>query len=145
MIKNGKSRFEKVSGQSVILPEKKMKREDDTEILIQQIRVSVSDISGFLAELRRIGKKHHCTLICFNREVIAGQRHSRSAIRHAERAFEEGQTIARSLEVESLLYAAGTRQTGLIGPFGIHMGMNECYLCIVPGRPDVYEELLGMM
>lgn len=122
-----------------------MKPEVDTEILIRQIRVTVSDISDFLKELRNIGKKHDCTLICFNRDVIAGQRHVRSAIMHAERAFTEGQAISRSLEVESLLYAAGTRQTGLIGPFGLHIGVNECYLCIVPGCSDVHKELMDRM
>jgi KEOPS complex subunit Cgi121 len=120
-----------------------MKAGDGTDILIRQIRVNISDIQDFLADLKRIGKIYQCVLICFNRQVMAGRRHVLSAVMHAERAFTEGQAISRSLEVESLLYAAGTRQTGLIGSFGIHIGMNECYLGIVPGTSEVCHELVG--
>ncbi|MFH0967214.1 MAG: KEOPS complex subunit Cgi121 [Methanobacteriota archaeon] len=114
--------------------------EDEIDILVRQIRVTISDIPAFLTELRQIGVKHQCTLICFNHEVMAGRRHVLSAVIHAKRAFAEGQEISRTLEVESLLYAAGTRQTGLIGAFGIHTGLNECYFCIVPARYEVYDE-----
>ena len=111
------------------------------EIGIRQIRVTVSDIQDFLGELRAIGKRHKCVFICFNRDVMAGAAHVRSAVSHAERAFKEGINISRGLEVESLLYGAGTRQTGLIGPFGIHLGLNECFLCVLPAKSDVYNVL----
>ncbi|HWQ66024.1 MAG TPA: KEOPS complex subunit Cgi121 [Methanospirillum sp.] len=115
------------------------------ERIICQVRFEVLDIPGFLKELRRVGKKYQCSIICFNREAMAGRRHVTSALWHAERSFLSGEGISRSLEVESLLYAAGTRQTGLIGSFGIHEGINECYLSIVPDHAEAYDDLTSLM
>lgn len=118
-----------------------MKSTDDTGFRVWQIRVQVTDIQEFLKELRAIGKKHQCVMVCFNREVMAGFAHVKSAITHAERAITDGTAISRTTEVEALLYAAGTRQTGLIGPFGIHAGENECYLVISPDNEGAYADL----
>jgi KEOPS complex subunit Cgi121 len=126
----------------VILHEEYMKDDDESGVLVRQIRVTISDSPEFLAELRQIGTKYKCVLICFNRDVISGYAHVQTAVMHAERAFAEGQAISRTLEVESLLYAAGTRQTSLIGAFGVHSGSNECYLCISPGKSAAYADIL---
>jgi KEOPS complex subunit Cgi121 len=119
--------------------------EHQIPIAIHQIRCTVDDIGSFLSMLRGIGDQYHVKLICFNRDVIAGKIHAEKAIRCALRSFATGDQIARTLEIEALLYGAGTRQTGLIGPFGIHQGVNECYLCIVPHTPEVWDRLVGQI
>jgi KEOPS complex subunit Cgi121 len=112
---------------------------------IVQVRFQVPDIPSFLETLRKIGKTSGCRIICFNRKMMAGRRHVCSAVEHAIRSFGSGTAIARSLEVEALLYAAGTRQTGLIGDFGIHAGENECYLCLVPGSDTALRDLIPLI
>ncbi len=109
---------------------------DEIQAEIHQVRFHVADNQGFLQKLREIGKENKCTLICFNRDTIAGRRHVETALRFACRSFNSDSPISRSIEVEALLYAAGTRQTGLIGSFGIHPGNNECYLGILPPIQD---------
>lgn len=120
-------------------------REVQIPIAIHQMRCRVDEVGSFLSILRTIGEQHHAKLICFNHDVMAGKKHAEKAIRCALRSFATGEQIARSLEIEALLYAAGTRQTGLIGPFGIHQGINECYLCIVPYTPEVWDCLLDQV
>lgn len=99
---------------------------------IHQVRFMVTDLSSFLREIRLTGSSCGCSFIFFNRQVMAGRRHVTASVAHALRSFASGDPISRSIEVEALLYAAGTRQTGLIGPFGVHEGENDCYLCVVP-------------
>ena len=112
---------------------------------IHQARCTVPDIREFLQNLQLIGNQYECSLICFNRQVMAGRKHVTAAVMHALRSFRSGNQIARSIEVESLLYAAGTRQTGLIGPFGIHNGINECYLCILPQNENADEKVRNLV
>ncbi len=112
---------------------------------IHQVRFHVDNLPVFLQKLRLLGQNNQCSLICFNREAIAGKQHVSTALRFAMRSFRSDSAISRSIEVEALLYAAGTRQTGLIGPFGIHLGDNICYLCILPPRKDTSVDLQQVM
>lgn len=113
----------------------------DKDYQIFQVRFTASDIPSFLEAMQKNGLSSGCRIVCFNRGMMAGKRHVESAVSHALRSFDSGNAIARRLEVEALLYAAGTRQTGLIGPFGIRTGENECYLCIIPASDRVFSGL----
>jgi len=112
---------------------------------IEQVAVTIPDKEMFLTQLRDISKRNKCTIVCLNKEMIAGQMHVETAISHAIRAWEDNQQISRSLEIEILLYAAGTRQTSLISSFGPVEGDNLCYLCVVPPKADALNELLIFM
>lgn len=118
---------------------------NNNEIIIRQARFTISDVSGFLKKIRMIGEEYNVRITCFNRESVAGRRHVLSAVNHAIRSFESGDPISRSIEIEALLYAAGTRQTGMIGPFGVHTGENEVYICSVPNDPVVLELCMQQM
>ncbi len=121
--------------------------EEDTDRLVEihQVIADVTDVPAFLRELRKISASLGCSFICFNRAVMAGRRHVSSAVTHAIRSFQDGEQIARSIEVEALLYAAGTRQTSLIGPFGLHEGENQCYLCVIPPTPGAVTKLYHLV
>nr|WP_319539359.1 KEOPS complex subunit Cgi121 [uncultured Methanospirillum sp.] len=106
--------------------------DENIQVELHQVRFHVGDNQEFLKKLRNLGKENQCTFICFNRNSVVGKRHVEAAIRFAFRSFNSDSPISRSIEVEALLYAAGTRQTGLIGTFGSQAGENECYLCILP-------------
>jgi KEOPS complex subunit Cgi121 len=108
---------------------------------IHQVRFHVLDLQLFLQDLRKLAQETRCAIICFNHDMMAGRKHVEGAIRFAERSFRSENPISRSIEVEALLYAAGTRQTGLIGPFGIKAGLNECYLSLIPYHDEVIWQL----
>jgi KEOPS complex subunit Cgi121 len=73
--------------------------------------------------------------------MIAGRVHAASAVARAVRAFERGETISNTLEMESLLFAAGSRQCNIAASFGIHNGENRVYICCVPARAEVWAAL----
>jgi KEOPS complex subunit Cgi121 len=73
--------------------------------------------------------------------MIAGRVHAASAVVRAIRAFEDGVTISNTLEMESLLYASGTRQCNVAASFGIHKGGNRVYICCFPAREEIWAVL----
>ncbi len=117
--------------------------EDQYDII--QVRFMVTDRNGFLNRVREIADRHDVSVICLNEKVMAGKNHVKTALRGALRAVSRGEQISRSIEMEVLLYAAGTRQTSLVGPFGIQDGENRCYLCIVPRCEEAIGDLMDLM
>jgi KEOPS complex subunit Cgi121 len=118
-------------------------REMDFEI--RQVSFQVRDIGSFLSWLRAISTRNGVIIVCFNAELMAGQEHVTSAMLHANRAKNKGTCISSSFEIEALLYAAGSRQCQDAAKFGVHQGLNKCYLCIYPVNPLVWSELLTVM
>lgn len=111
---------------------------------IHQFRVNISDQDEFLKCIRDLGEWNGVNIILFNADRMAGRAHVESAIAHAFRAFREGDTISNSVEMESLLYAAGSRQCQQGTVFGVHPGENRVYLCICPGNKRVQKDLQRM-
>lgn len=109
------------------------------------VRFIMDDRTSFLSYLRETGEQYGVSIVCLNRNMMAGFSHVETTLVHAIRSWKEGKQIARSLEIEVLLYAAGTRQTGQIGPFGPDKGENSCYLCIIPPSEKVVTVLLTRM
>jgi KEOPS complex subunit Cgi121 len=109
--------------------------------VIRQFRLNISDQGEFLKHIRELGEWNSVNIILFNADRMAGRAHVESAIAHAFRAFREGETISNSVEMESLLYAAGSRQCQQGTGFGVHSGENRVYLCICPGNTRVQKDL----
>lgn len=109
--------------------------------VIHQVRLNISDQDEFLKYIRELGECNRVNIILFNADRMAGQAHAESAIAHAFRAFKEGYAISNSVEMESLLYAAGSRQCLQGTGFGVHPGENQVYLCICPRNKRVQKEL----
>ena len=99
-------------------------------------RCTIRDLAAFLRDLRAVAADHDTHIICFNADMIAGRVHALSAVARAVRAFEEGDTISNTLEMESLLFAAGSRQCNIAASFGIHEGENRVYICCFPERAE---------
>lgn len=108
---------------------------------IRAARCTVRDPAAFLGDLRAIAAGHDTRIICFNADMIAGRIHAAAAVVHAERAFGEGITISKTLEMEALLFAAGSRQCNIAASFGIHEGENRVYICCYPQRAGVWAAL----
>lgn len=108
---------------------------------IQAARCSIRDPAAFLRDLRAIAKMHNTHIICFNADMIAGRVHAATAVANAVRAFDGGVTISNSIEMESLLFAAGSRQCTTAASFGVHAGENRVYICCIPVQSEVWKAL----
>lgn len=103
---------------------------------IRAASCTITDRSAFLNNLRAMAAAHDMHIICFNADMIAGRVHAAAAVRMAFRAFEENLNISNTLEMEALLYAAGSRQCNIAASFGIHEGENRLWVCCVPTQSD---------
>ena len=108
---------------------------------IHQFRLDITCPGEFLNYSRDLGASKGATIILFNADRMAGRAHVVSALCHAFRAFERGEAISNTVEMESLLYAAGSRQCEVGMEFGVHPGENRVYLCICPGNDPVQKDL----
>jgi KEOPS complex subunit Cgi121 len=109
---------------------------------IRPARCTIRDPPAvFLRNLRAIAVEHDTRIICFNADMIAGRVHAAAAVARAVRAFEVGDTISNTLEMESLLFAAGSRQCTVAASFGIHEGENRLYICCYPAREGIWAAL----
>jgi KEOPS complex subunit Cgi121 len=108
---------------------------------IRDAQCIVHDVGAFLLSLRTIAAGCDTRVICFNREMMAGKIHALTAVQFAIRAFESGDTISNTLEMECLLYAAGSRQCSTATAFGIHRGKNRLFVCCYPERAGVWDAL----
>lgn len=108
---------------------------------IHQFRLHISDLDEVLTYLRNLGECNSVHIILFDADRMAGRAHVEAAVAHAFRAFREGHPVSNSVEMESLLYAAGSRQCQQGKGFGVHLGENRVYLCICPGNKRVQSAL----
>ena len=112
---------------------------------IRPALVTVPDVGDFLRQLRAIGREHNAAVVCFNADAMAGLRHAEAAVAHAIRSFDGGCPIAKTFEMEALLYAAGTRQCANAAALGVGEGENRVYVCCRPARPCLWEALSSLV
>jgi KEOPS complex subunit Cgi121 len=108
---------------------------------VRTARCTIHNPPDFLRDLREIAAGCDTHIICFNAEMLAGKVHATFAVERAARAFEAGENISSNLEMESLLYAAGSRQCSVAAAFGIHGGENRLCICCYPEQPEVWVSL----
>jgi len=102
---------------------------------------TIEDRAAFLHTIRTIAETHETHIICFNADMLAGIPHAHVALSHAVRSYEGGVMVSNTLEMEALLYAAGSRQCSLAAPFGVHEGENHLYVCCYPTSDGVWGAL----
>lgn len=101
------------------------------------------DIPAFLSWIRRTEEIARCHIVFFDESRMAGRDHARAAVRFAIRSWQGGVAVARSFEMEALLFAAATRQCGVALQFGIHEGKNRSFIAVWPETPRVWDFLEG--
>lgn len=101
----------------------------------------ITDVPAALSRLRDVAKQFSTHVICFNADMIAGKRHAETALRYAVRSCKKGAAISNTLEMEALLYAAGSRQCNVAASFGIHEGENRLWVCCYPFSPGIWDAL----
>lgn len=99
---------------------------------IKEAVIEIPALPAFLETIKGIAEASGTHIICFDADELAGRAHAGKAVRHALRAWQEGRAIANTLEMEALLYAAGTRQCRVATGIGLHAGTNRCYVCLCP-------------
>jgi len=112
---------------------------------IRYTTVTVDDPAAFLAAVRWVAGETGTRIVFFDADRMAGRAHAASALAHAGRSFECGNPIARTFEMEALLYAAGTRQTRIGRTFGLHEGENRCWVAVTPNSDRAWTLLLGLV
>ncbi|HOD86312.1 MAG TPA: KEOPS complex subunit Cgi121 [Methanoculleus sp.] len=106
---------------------------------------TVEDTREFLNDVRKIADDCETNIILFDAGRLAGREHVEAALLHAWRAWESGDAISNSFEMETLLYAAGTRQCHLAGSYGVHTGENRAYVAICPPATGARERLADLV
>ncbi len=112
---------------------------------IHRASARIDDKIAFLHRVRDIADACGTHIILFDADRMAGEEHVRAALEHAGRSYAAGTPIANSFEMETLLYAAGTRQCLIATNFGIHQGENRLYACICPPVEGVKGKLAAFM
>ncbi len=115
------------------------------EFGIRYATVTVDDPAAFLAAVRWVGEETGTRIILFDAEKMVGRGHVEAALTHAARSWARGDPIARTVEMEALLYAAGTRQTRIGRTFGLHEGENRCWIAVTPPADRAWTLLLGLV
>lgn len=108
---------------------------------IYQAIFHVRSVEDFLERIRNIGDACGVRIVFFNADLVAGSSHVRSAVAHALRSSTAGDTVARSFEMEALLYVAGSRQCADAARFGIAPGKMRAFICLVPPDPAAVRAL----
>lgn len=108
---------------------------------VRPARCSIRETAAFLRDLRTIAGAHDTHIICFNADLVAGRIHAATAVARAVRARHEGRAVSNGLEMESFLFAAGSRQCSVASSFGVHMGENRLFVCCYPIREGIWTDL----
>jgi KEOPS complex subunit Cgi121 len=112
---------------------------------IRYATVTEGEPAALLAAVRWVAGETGTKIVLFDADRMAGRAHVVSALAHAARSFEHGDPIARTFEMEALLYAAGTRQTRIGRTFGLHEGENRCWIAVTPPDGRAWTLLSGLV
>ncbi len=112
---------------------------------IRYATVTVDDPAALLAAVRQMAGETGTQIVLFDADKMAGRVHAASALVHAARSVEAGDPIARTFEMEALLYAAGSRQTRIGRTFGLHEGENRCWVAVSPSDERAWTLLSGLV
>lgn len=99
-------------------------------MIVESGSLHVEDVDKMVSRLREIGDRHDCTVQAIDADYVAGQAHLQQALRLADRARKRNEGIARSRDVELLLYIAATRQIDRAFELGLAAGENEVVVVI---------------
>ena len=102
----------------------------------------IADTRDFLAAVHAAADRLHAHIICINADRVAGRLHLNAALAHACRTwFVDKTPVARSFEMELLLWVAATRQTSVAARFGAHKGTMPLWVVVVPGTENAADEV----
>ncbi|GAB7015156.1 KEOPS complex subunit Cgi121 [Methanogenium cariaci] len=104
----------------------------------------IIDIPAFLAAVHTAAENlgAHTHIICINADRVAGRLHITTALAHACRTwFTDKNPIARSFEMELLLWVAASRQTSVASRFGAQEGTMPLWVVVVAAEKSATAEI----
>lgn len=102
----------------------------------------ISDIQEFLSAVHATADRIDAHIICINADRVAGRLHLDAALAHACRTwFTDKNPVARSFEMELLLWVAASRQTSVAAKFGAQKGKMPLWVVIVPAVENAADEI----
>ncbi|WP_165074939.1 KEOPS complex subunit Cgi121 [Methanogenium sp. MK-MG] len=104
----------------------------------------ITDIPAFLAAVHTTAGNlgAHTRIICINADRVAGRLHITTALAHACRTwFTDKNPIARSFEMEVLLWVAAGRQTSVAARFGAQKGTMPLWVVVVAAEESPTAEI----
>jgi KEOPS complex subunit Cgi121 len=120
-------------------------RKDTERCSVRFAEIGIANKASFLQKIQEIADPLGVHLICFDACNCTGSMHVCTAVMRAARSFASGSPIARTFEMEALLYAAGSRQCSIASGFGVHEGKNSLYVCCYPEKPEAWDLVAGIM
>ena len=112
---------------------------------VQTANCFVDDRVAFLQKIHTVAESFDTHIICLNAGMLAGKRHALAALYHAVRSFLNGSMVSNTLEMETLLFAAGSRQCSVAVSFGIQDGDNFMFVCCYPTRDGIWNALTPLL
>ncbi|WP_276299541.1 KEOPS complex subunit Cgi121 [Halorussus lipolyticus] len=104
-------------------------------------RAEIEDLDSFLETIGDLETEFDCAIQAFDPDYVLGEAHLRTAVEHADRAFDRGENVARERSVEILLYAAGRRQINRALRMGVGEGESDVVFVVhSPEGDDEAEE-----
>ena len=109
----------------------------------------VEDVDAWMSRLRGAAAGLGLSVQVLDAGAVCGMVHLESALLHARRAFERGEQLSRTLEVEWVLCAAGVRQVGAaFERSGVRPGCTSFALLVLAEggegpSPEALASLLG--
>ncbi len=103
-----------------------------SEVLVFGGIAEVLDVDESLKRVEHTARGQLVQL--FDARCVAGEEHLLTALHKAKRAFERKENISQRLELEVMLYAAGTRQLKKAFRMGIKEGM--CTIAVLVEAED---------
>lgn len=109
--------------------------------------IFIHDVEDFISKLREISGRFGVLIQAFDASKVAGEEHLRKALEYATRSMSRGRNIAKSLDLEIMLYASGQRQIEKALEMGAKNGENRIVFLINPPCEEAAEEIrkLGLI
>ena len=82
------------------------------EFRVVPARTKFRDVEGLLSRMKEVSERRKAVIQAFDPDMVLSENHLIFSAHHAFKAFAEKRAIARRLESELLLRAAGTRRIG---------------------------------
>jgi KEOPS complex subunit Cgi121 len=97
----------------------------------------VDDVGAWMDRLRGAAADLDLGVQALDARAVCGRVHLESALLHARRAFDRGDQLSRTLEVEWVLCAAGVRQVdAAFGRAGVRPGCTAFALLVIAAGVD---------
>ncbi|MFW5929569.1 MAG: KEOPS complex subunit Cgi121 [Halobacteriota archaeon] len=115
-----------------------MAPEPDVDVDVVYRDVDVEDVDLYLDWLSGLDAD---VVQAFDARYVAGEPHLASAFYKARRAFERDENVGDDLAIETLLYAAGTRQIDVAFEIGLSSDTDTAVFLVHPSSDDVGDEI----